>query len=1292
MAAFQPISNFPPVARSIDMLRSPSIVTSYRNQDSSSPDPLATSFHDDHTIERVVSTTRPSSPSKRRAPVTKSPRKASGTFHFDPSAIVSEQNASPWKIRVTVEAESENQEMEDAVARTRTRTIKVPLREESSPVDAVKTSARGRKANTASGSNRRSATPRGGGRDGSRRRRSVTDLDARPLGDDADEDDWLKQKKSPRKRKSSRSRKGTPVAVNAVQLPSSPLTRSKRKANFAIRQDADAEEGDDIFQQEEAVAASDSPELRSIDLNRVSVRPRAYSTKSRADDGHGGQGDTSRLVPVPPHVEVRKVSVNSAMSYPTPSPTSSYHGDSDGGGNALAADPAGHDGEGFDTIIESEGFTMIDLDTLPTVRRYLSSPLDVDGQDLSALVKEASGGMGGASATASEKSEGSSGTRQSAQTDAVSLPAPTVDDSDISSTVPSSPPTLEQEKSLLQVPSSSSTGNLRKVTPMIYSSPKLPSPPKQVVRQVPHHQHRGSASAVFAGIALQEVLSPDRPYGQAAAQEKQLSLHTCLRSQDAGLFEGFDSGTKRELRAGLRFGEELAKRQSPNLQKETADADHVARIPHEQGAPAESAAAQSRPNTRSRSQTRTQVWRGETLVQRTPVLVSHGTGRNTMEADQHNYQTPLNTSGKRDARIPDTQARREREWQLEREAVSRQIQNASESQVIVIDSEADDDREEEMRSTYTDRAQPSQPLDAPENNGEDEEEDIWLAEARNSSSPVPDSRPSSQPPDNKSPTADGEGAQEAQPDQGVSYKPRRSLIPSPWKRGDALPAPPEHSTFLSTVADEMSGLMCWQEQESKIKFGAGEIKRQRLRQRRSSGTFDVDLMLGTPKSEDIEDETIEPTSTSFKDEDDPEHSTVTITAAHGDESLAHLDSTNESRQTVDPSSPQQPIKIAINFNDSIAATTPPSQVEDLQSTPPDSSVETPSSPQQPPTPRSALKGSRSSLGLSVGGERPDTPTMIRRVVWSERSRGVDVDGQESSFSMRSGSDESDSRDFGSRLTAASQLQEYEEEDEDEDEDEVASEQDSEDDPEIEVEVKAPTAQPSKGWGSWFWGSRQDASDGSQQRADAEHGSSTLPSPEQNDQPATSQWEKTKSSIASSNKRSRPSSANPPNLPSYLLPPSYPSDPLRASSSTVTPLALGGAFTNQHFRTLHIIYRKSLRPKFHAPPTSTIRREILALKGSEMEIDESGHGIDRGVFCWKMGHGECEVLERFMQECELSHGWFKGRRIRSAGQTEGEKSTKPLKWEWSVEQLAEWLCRIVVGEVVREEEVKAVPRV
>jgi len=110
------------------------------------------------------------------------------------------------------------------------------------------------------------------------------------------------------------------------------------------------------------------------------------------------------------------------------------------------------------------------------------------------------------------------------------------------------------------------------------------------------------------------------------------------------------------------------------------------------------------------------------------------------------------------------------------------------------------------------------------------------------------------------------------------------------------------------------------------------------------------------------------------------------------------------------------------------------------------------------------------------------------------------------------------------------------------------------------------------------------------------------------------WEKTKSSMHSTKLASAATSlqaSSEPNItkrPSYLLPLSYPSDP---QCSPSTPLALSGTFTNSHFRTLHIIYRKSL--KFHAPAVGTIRPEIMALKGLKIEIDESGNGVERGVF-------------------------------------------------------------------------------
>jgi hypothetical protein len=666
-------------------------------------------------------------------------------------------------------------------------------------------------------------------------------------------------------------------------------------------------------------------------------------------------------------------------------------------------------------------------------------------------------------------------------------------------------------------------------------------------------------------------------------------------------------------------------------------------------------------------------------------------------------------------------ARREREWQLEREEVSRQIQNASESQVIVIDS--DDE------SGFLDKAQQiCLEVDMDHDTGGDEEEDIWLAEAKNSSSPPHDHKAPSRPGDG-SLSAPTEELKQAERAREVMDKPRRSLIPSPWRRGDEVTPPqPEHSTFLSTVMDEMSGLGYWQEAESKIKFGAGEIKRQQLGQRRSSGTFDIDLMLGTPRKEDGDDEPIEARGESdegselegYLDDTAPAVKTheYDTTTGEGNHPTAHslTDATHTPSQ---PSSPEQHVLIPVNFNDSsMSGATSPPQNSLTSFEPPLLAEQLVSSPQRPPTPRSALKGARQSLGQAVGLERPDTPTMIRRVIWSQRSRGVDIDGLESSFSMKTVSDESTLGEAGLQLRR--ELLAHEDGmgldlDHDRATDGVQTGAEEGSQHSISIATSSePTPTPTpqavtqqRAVRDGIWGSRQAAT--SHQPASSSPISNLDGTPsETQHQPESQKWEKTKSSVASlgpssgtgglsssstkhshSHSRSSGQKYTKLKLPSYLLPPSYPSDPSRSASST--PLAVSGTFTNTHFRTLHILYRKSLRPKFHAPARQNIRPEILGLRGREMDVDETGNGIEE-LFTWTIGDSECEVLERFMQEVEYSHGWYLGQRVEDLdGDGDGDESMESkeeIKWGWSVDQLTEWLCRIVVGEVVREEERKA----
>lgn len=1301
---------------------------SFREDELSSPDPLASSFNDENNTTSLTHGSRRSPLRKQDAVVTRNLGRNSTTSSLEHIAIpsspfrtVSEQNLSPWKIRVTVEAEHEDMDLEGPMTRTMTRTMKVPLRQDSSPLGAAM-SSRGRKSQPTSSKSKRSSTPVRGQKSNSRTRRaSVTDLDIRPLGDDADSDDWTKQKKktSPRKRKSVRTRKSTTGTDAAPDSEVSPAKGSRRRsstAEFEVRQDTDAEGLDQDDGPGVSLSDRGSPELRQIDLNRVSVRPRALSTKSMTEDQQGINNSSLLEKPVKSSInksiEIRKVSVNSAVSYPTPSPTSSYHGDSDDTGVGADAEDlpeAGH--VGFDTVLESEGFTMIDLDTVPSVRQYLSPIEDETRTEKPALEQTMLSPQTSSGAVETRSESAGSVKRVPQPPPNIDYPTLNVDETELSSTVPSSPPASEKEKSLLRIP----TSNLRKVTPITFSSPRLPSPPKQVVRRTPQHQHRGSAGAVFAGIALQDVVSPDHPSEKSSTRGK---APLSQRIEDDEIFGGFDAGTKRELRAGLRFGEELAKRQSssPPAQTELENALIKRTSLHM------FEKQDTQPSTRHQPQT--QIWRGETTVQRTPIQMSNPTAPKHTTLGGSFIQTPDNpVSRKREQTVMDTQARREREWQLEREAISRQIQNASESQVIVINSD-DDESEEALNIPGSTEAAKnlnesliSEPIPSLDDD-DDDDDDIWLAEAKHSSSPHTHQQQLVRTTGNELFT-ETEQKKQREIAREVVSRPRRSLIPSPWKRGDDVPPPEEPSTVLSTNLEDQTGILFWDQQGNGVtKFGARD---HQLRPRRGSGKFDIDLMVGTPGKQQDQDSRLDLTGTRLAESlqkshtsqeiDDLEMVDQSITPSiEREEGLQ--DNTNNTIGEPDAiSSPDPPLRIPVNFNDSSTELSTSPQIQGghgyrpapLQSPFKDTNTRSESSPPRPPTPRSALKGSRQIFGQDLGFKKAETPTMSRKVIFSERSRGVDIHGLESSFSMKSGSDDSVAGQLREQLSrellAGEDALETSYEQEQEDTIELEPDQLQAHEPTtVEVHAVTKPSDSKSGWRSWVWGEKNKTSNESERVRQSDSARVPTEMKSNKPQPVTTKedpahhpaWTQTVSSIPStslhSSKLTKPSpsvSDTAIKLPSYLLPPSYPSDPTR---SPAIPLATTGTFSNSHFRTLHIIYRKSLRPKFHAP--KHIRPAVRRLLGTQMEIDETDQGIERGVMTWTLGEGECEVLERFMQEIELDYGVFP---TSDSGQSEARLENveqQRVLWGWNVQQLAHWLCRIVVGEVVREEEAKA----
>jgi hypothetical protein len=1165
------------------------------------------------------------------------------------------QNLSPWKIKVTVEAEPE--EMGIPNGRITTKTLKVPLRENSPETGFAK--GRGRESRIGPPGTKRRSTPVRATRSTSRsRRQSVTDLDITVLGDEDDLDEWSPRKSNkrgqPRRKKSKQEQEqqAAPRITPDDQVDDSAAAKDGRDISedpgFEIRPDSDAGDSVPI----PAEMEEDSPQLRKIDLNRVSVRSRTGPPKGHKSRYQKDNADNCSPAVQPPDSTLETEHVLSgvmANSYPTP--TSSIQGDSDDVQN-VTSDPTEHH-EGLDTILESEGFTMIDLESISSTRNLVSPPSEQDGEKAGQIETLAHNSSNDISL-----SEPPSPTNQPPISPPVTQnqprPRPTAipsyltlaeGDSDLSSTVPSSPPVVAQA---LLVPPLNARNPQTRLTPEPYSSPRLPSPPRasavpnglQVARTQTSTPPK-LARVVRAGIALQGVLSPRAASSKSEAKSPVIARGTPKQRLD-DLFEGFDSGTRRELRAGLRLGEELAKRQKSSslveFQKQPAKASS------------------------------TQVWRGETTVQHTPITLPPNvtdmvekyacpTATTTLvetkplngveNASHASVTTPLQV---RNQAIPsdylNTQAK-EREWQLEREAVSKQIENASPSQVIVIDSdeiEANTDRlaDDEQLSPYT-KPGKDKDRDMDETDG-----NIWLAEAEahNSSQhridgPTPDSFPASE--------------QERQKERAreVVNKPRRGLIPSPWKRGEDIDGA---STIMSN--GDVSGLL-WK-QPSSARFGAGAIKRQMLRKSDAFGsasskpdtplrirqdTEAAKLMLNSnerdfssavheieddERDDDVRLDETPPEQEERDAENDSIQSLVDESACESndeDEPEAGEDSRGETTPGQDTSPlPPPPIKIPVKFNDSTTSV-PPLTPSFLSNTPQSS---------RPSTPRSALKGSRLSHDLEDASER--------RVVFSSQSFCVDESGQKSNARIKSLSPTPPPSTIPGVVECL----------------QPAPRPPTLSRGKLDHESEPQPEPAPKSWLGWLFGGSKTSSltptppptlvvvadgtgiaaiDGVSDNVNADPG-----------------WVATKSSIVS-HRRNSPKGKR--GLPSFLRPPSYPSDPARDVS---VPLATSGEFTDVHFRTLHIIYRKSLRRSFHAP--DTIRPSLQKMIGTKFDYDEGEYGY----FAWEVDRDAVVVLERFMQEVEL--GW------------EGKGN---VKWGWGEKELCRRLFRIIVGEEVRREQ-------
>ncbi|OCK79257.1 hypothetical protein K432DRAFT_383242 [Lepidopterella palustris CBS 459.81] len=188
------------------------------------------------------------------------------------------------------------------------------------------------------------------------------------------------------------------------------------------------------------------------------------------------------------------------------------------------------------TILESENFSMISIDSLPSIQT-MGSPaiqqpiIDLTGRDSDRVTD-----------TFTRNTPAQLYTHH--ETSSLLSPPPMPSTGLTPSNIRSSPPMALHWQ---QTPS------------MSYASPSIPP-----AIEIPHISPGKAptpklARVVKAGIALQGVLDPDT---ETSTEEPCNGSNQKQKSRLDSLFSGFGEGTRRELQAGLRLGEQMAQLRS----------------------------------------------------------------------------------------------------------------------------------------------------------------------------------------------------------------------------------------------------------------------------------------------------------------------------------------------------------------------------------------------------------------------------------------------------------------------------------------------------------------------------------------------------------------------------------------------------------------------------------------------------------------------------------------------------------------------------------------------------------
>ncbi|KAF1833770.1 hypothetical protein BDW02DRAFT_639855 [Decorospora gaudefroyi] len=549
----------------------------------SSPDPLAISMNDNNASSRrrfiAKEPLTASSPSKQNERLETSEMIFSSPSKSMIMSTPRAGGASPWRIKVTVQAEpgsdEENTESPSVTRVTRTKTTTVPLKDHDAHTPAKRPRGRPRKSDAGT-----PAKPKRKGTPVKRAARSKSrDMNMRTGESSAADVDT----DVPPKKKRGRPRKSVQLATEdddtiVVEVPetrddptrdttparmetttTAVSVSSKKSARFAhLSRPHTSPEG---FEDLPAVSTPRQADL-GAKLRARKGTPHAKKivrVESDEDEEEGEGSDVLTPTSGEEEHEGHEASEDLAMSEDprgdllTPSEASAHSSDAEhfppNAAGDIDIDAGAHDAQSFEddedevqdvthfafdegttrmpddtTVLDSENFSIISVDSLPSNGARSSPPKPEDTQ--------ASTAPSVGSLLRHEY------LRPSPTSDRPAIPSP----QGPTAVGPVAPvrPTL-----------------LRYKTPVVDTQvPSAPPALEPAQPAVPKSETPKLGRVVTAGVALQGLLDPSRitpEPSQKALDEKRERLDD--------LFRGFSEGTRRELQAGLRLGEQLAERQ-----------------------------------------------------------------------------------------------------------------------------------------------------------------------------------------------------------------------------------------------------------------------------------------------------------------------------------------------------------------------------------------------------------------------------------------------------------------------------------------------------------------------------------------------------------------------------------------------------------------------------------------------------------------------------------------------------------------------------------------------------------